>query len=105
MLGVGGAAAVADDQEPITCAQRRDDGFSDFACGSKQRRVLRRQLKGGERKPQMGADRVFRFLAQNVPSGLQVLVFGNDSAEPAQAHGQCATRAMASVSTRSAIST
>ena len=72
MLGVGGAAAIADDQEFSVRAQRRNDDFRDLARGGEQRRVLRRTLEGGERKLQMGSDQV---LAQNAPSGLRVRIF------------------------------
>ena len=50
MLGVGGAAAIADDQELVACAQRADDDFSDFPRGREQACVLRRALKRCERK-------------------------------------------------------
>ena len=49
MLGVGGAAAIADDQELVGRAQRRDDDSRDLARGGEHRRILRRALKGGER--------------------------------------------------------
>src|SRR5260370_24118200 len=68
MLGVGGAAAIADDQELVACSQRRDHRRRDSARGGEQRRIVVRTLEGGERKFQMSSDRI---LAQDAPSGLQ----------------------------------
>jgi len=42
MLGVGGAAAIADDQELVAGAQRRGDDGGDLARGGEQSRILGR---------------------------------------------------------------
>ena len=61
MLGVGGAAAIADDQKLVAGAQRRDDGVGDLARGGEQRRILRRALERCERSLKMGCDRIVGF--------------------------------------------
>ena len=67
MLGVGGAAAIADDQQLVASAKRADDDFGDFPSRREQARILRRALKRCARKLQMGSDRVFGILAQATP--------------------------------------
>ena len=59
MLGVGGAAAIADDQELVAGAQRRDDDGCDLARGGEQCRILRRSREAGERLLKMRGDRIF----------------------------------------------
>ncbi|OIQ64049.1 hypothetical protein GALL_544050 [mine drainage metagenome] len=45
MLGVGRAAAIADDEKLVARVERADDDFRDFPRGREQACVLRRALK------------------------------------------------------------
>ena len=49
MLGIGGAAAVADQENLVAGTERVDDDISDGARGRQQRPIAVRALKGGER--------------------------------------------------------
>src|SRR5258707_10721868 len=73
MLGIGGTAAIADDQELVARAKRCDDSRRNLARGGEQSRVLRRSLQCCERSFKMRGDRVFQILLQDAPSGLQSL--------------------------------
>src|SRR5579859_1823182 len=70
MLGVGGAAAVARDQELVAAAQGRRDGFGNFARHREQAGVEACALKRLARKRQMRGNRVFWSRAQASPSML-----------------------------------
>ena len=56
VLGVGGAAAIADDQQLVAGTQRRDDRRRDFTRDIEQRCVARRALQCCERYFEMSCD-------------------------------------------------
>jgi hypothetical protein len=67
VLGVGGAAAIADDQELVAGAKCGDDDGRDRARGGEQRRILRRAREAGERLLEMRGDRISGFFVQDAP--------------------------------------
>jgi hypothetical protein len=66
MLGIGGAAAVAHNQQLVAGAQRGDDRSGGVARNVEQSCVARSALKGAERSFQMDGDRIPAHKAPSV---------------------------------------
>src|SRR6185437_1639929 len=65
VLCVAGAAAVADEQELVAGAKRRNRDVGDCPRGREHRGIPRRALERSERLLEMNADEVFRILAHD----------------------------------------
>ena len=77
MLGVAGAAAIADDQKLVAGAQRRNDRGRNGARGGQQRRIAIGALERGERCFRWAAIRSFEFwfkMHRQGSAGLAILV-------------------------------
>jgi len=71
MLGVGGAAAIADDQELVARAQRRDDDGCYAARGGEQRRIAVARPRAASERSKWAAIGSVESLLKKTPSVLQ----------------------------------
>ncbi len=81
MLGIRGAAAIADDQQLVAVPERRNDRIGDLSRSRQHRGILRRALERRERQFEMAGDNV---LVQDAPSGFVFVSLGNDRLAMAQ---------------------